>query len=48
MPSYPSDPGHAGAEQQQCDVFREHLIACYVTDQTSLKLRHRIGMRIDD
>ncbi len=25
------------------DVFREHSLACYVTDKTSLKLRHEIG-----
>jgi hypothetical protein len=26
------------------EVFREHLMACYVTDKTSLKLRHEIGI----
>jgi predicted TIM-barrel fold metal-dependent hydrolase len=26
------------------DVFREHVVACYVTDRTSLKLRHEIGI----
>jgi predicted TIM-barrel fold metal-dependent hydrolase len=26
------------------DVFREHSLACYVTDPTSLKLRHEIGI----
>lgn len=26
------------------DVFREHSLACYVTDKTSLKLRHEIGI----
>ncbi|WP_280367483.1 amidohydrolase family protein [Nocardia wallacei] len=26
------------------EVFREHTIACYVTDRTSLKLRHDIGI----
>jgi len=26
------------------DVFREHVLACYVTDPTSLKLRHEIGI----
>ncbi|EME14345.1 amidohydrolase family protein [Rhodococcus triatomae] len=26
------------------EVFREHVIACYVTDKTSLKLRHDIGI----
>jgi predicted TIM-barrel fold metal-dependent hydrolase len=26
------------------EVFREHVIACYVTDKTSLKLRHEIGI----
>jgi hypothetical protein len=25
-------------------VFREHSLACYVTDKTSLKLRHEIGI----
>ncbi|WP_036508113.1 amidohydrolase family protein, partial [Nocardia aobensis] len=28
------------------DVFREHVMACYVTDKTSLKLRHEIGIDI--
>ena len=28
------------------EVFREHSLACYVTDQTSLKLRHEIGIDI--
>lgn len=28
------------------EVFREHVIACYVTDKTSLKLRHDIGIDI--
>ena len=28
------------------DVFREHSLACYVTDKTSLKLRHEIGIDI--
>jgi hypothetical protein len=27
-------------------VFREHSLACYVTDKTSLKLRHEIGIDI--
>ncbi|WP_019929041.1 amidohydrolase family protein [Nocardia sp. BMG111209] len=26
------------------DVFREHVLACYVTDKTSLKLRREIGI----
>jgi predicted TIM-barrel fold metal-dependent hydrolase len=26
------------------EVFREHTIACYVTDKTSLKMRHEIGI----
>lgn len=26
------------------EVFREHVLACYVTDKTSLKLRHEIGI----
>ena len=28
------------------DVFREHVMACYVTDPTSLKLRNDIGIDI--
>lgn len=28
------------------EVFREHVIACYVTDKTSLELRHEIGIDI--
>ena len=28
------------------DVFREHSLACYVTDKTSLRLRHEIGIDI--
>ncbi|WP_330255698.1 amidohydrolase [Nocardia sp. NBC_00565] len=28
------------------DVFREHVMACYVTDKTSLKMRHEIGIDI--
>jgi hypothetical protein len=28
------------------DVFREHSLACYVTDKTSLKLHHEIGIDI--
>jgi hypothetical protein len=28
------------------DVFRDHSLACYVTDPTSLKLRHEIGIDI--
>ncbi|MCU1644403.1 MAG: putative amidohydrolase [Nocardia sp.] len=26
------------------EVFREHVLACYVTDKTALKLRHDIGI----
>lgn len=26
------------------EVFREHVLACYVTDPTALKLRHEIGI----
>ncbi|MQY18846.1 amidohydrolase family protein [Nocardia macrotermitis] len=26
------------------EVFKEHIVACYVTDKTSLKLRHEIGI----
>ncbi len=25
------------------DVFREHLLACFITDRSGLKLRHEIG-----
>ncbi|MEV4208458.1 amidohydrolase family protein [Nocardia salmonicida] len=28
------------------DVFREHVMACYVTDRNSLKMRHEIGIDI--
>ena len=28
------------------EVFREHSLACYVTDPTSLRLRHEIGIDI--
>lgn len=28
------------------DVFREHVMACYVTDRHSLEMRHRIGIDI--
>jgi len=27
-------------------MFREHSLACYVTDKTSLRLRHEIGIDI--
>jgi hypothetical protein len=33
-------------EKPPSDVFREHSLACYVTDNTSLKLRHEIGIDI--
>jgi hypothetical protein len=26
------------------EVFRDHVMACYVTDKTSLKPRHEIGI----
>ncbi len=28
------------------DVFREHILACYITDPSGLELRHRIGIDI--
>ena len=28
------------------DVFREHFLACYITDPAGLKLRHEIGMDV--
>ena len=28
------------------DVFRDHILACYITDPSGLELRHRIGMDI--
>jgi predicted TIM-barrel fold metal-dependent hydrolase len=28
------------------DIFREHILACYITDKSGLKLRHDIGMDI--
>ena len=28
------------------EVFREHSLACYVTDKTALKFRHEIGVDI--
>ncbi len=28
------------------DIFREHSLACYVTDPVSLKVRHDIGIDI--
>jgi predicted TIM-barrel fold metal-dependent hydrolase len=31
-------------DKMPSDVFREHSLACYVTDKTSLKLRHEIGI----
>ncbi len=35
-----------GGDKMPSDVFREHSLACYVTDKTSLKLRHEIGIDI--
>ena len=26
------------------DVFRDHILACYITDPSGLELRHRIGI----
>ena len=28
------------------EVFREHILACYITDPSGLELRHRIGIDI--
>ena len=28
------------------DLFRDHILACYITDPSGLELRHRIGMDI--
>src|SRR6202044_440182 len=28
------------------EVFREHFLACFITDPSGLKLRHEIGMDI--
>jgi predicted TIM-barrel fold metal-dependent hydrolase len=28
------------------DVFREHFLACYITDPSGLKLRHEIGIDV--
>jgi len=32
--------------KQPSEVFREHILACYITDPSGLELRHRIGLDI--
>jgi predicted TIM-barrel fold metal-dependent hydrolase len=38
--------GHDFGGKLPSDVFREHSLACYVTDPTALKVRHDIGIDI--
>jgi len=38
--------GHDFGDKLPSDIFREHSLACYVTDPTALKVRHDIGMDI--
>jgi hypothetical protein len=38
--------GHDFKGKLPSDVFREHSLACYVTDPTALKVRHDIGVDI--
>ena len=38
--------GHDFGDKLPSDVFREHSLACYVTDPTALKVRHDIGIDI--
>ncbi|NBO53623.1 MAG: amidohydrolase [Actinobacteria bacterium] len=38
--------GHDFKGKLPSDIFREHSLACYVTDPTALKVRHEIGMDI--
>ncbi len=38
--------GHDFKGKLPSDVFREHSLACYVTDPTALKVRNEIGMDI--
>ncbi|MEV6166566.1 amidohydrolase family protein [Streptomyces sp. NPDC052052] len=37
--------GHDFGDKLPSDIFREHSLACYVTDPTALKVRHDIGIR---
>jgi predicted TIM-barrel fold metal-dependent hydrolase len=38
--------GHDFGGKLPSDIFREHSLACYVTDPTALKVRHDIGIDI--
>jgi predicted TIM-barrel fold metal-dependent hydrolase len=38
--------GHDFGGKLPSDIFREHSLACYVTDPTALKVRHDIGLDI--
>ena len=38
--------GHDFGDKLPSDIFREHSLACYVTDPVSLKVRHDIGIDI--
>lgn len=38
--------GHDFKGKMPSEIFREHSLACYVTDPTALKVRHEIGMDI--
>ncbi|MEU1520224.1 hypothetical protein ABZ490_50375 [Streptomyces sp. NPDC005811] len=37
-------PGHDFGGKLPSEIFREHSLACYVTDPTALKVRHDIGV----
>ena len=38
--------GHDFGDKLPSDIFRDHSLACYVTDPTALKVRHDIGIDI--
>jgi hypothetical protein len=38
--------GHDFGDKLPSDIFRDHSLACYVTDPTALKVRHDIGVDI--
>ena len=38
--------GHDFGDKLPSDIFRDHSLACYVTDPVSLKVRHDIGIDI--
>jgi predicted TIM-barrel fold metal-dependent hydrolase len=38
--------GHDFGDKLPSDIFREHSLACYVTDPSALKIRHDIGIDI--